>query len=163
MKTHPTTNTDWLLRMAAAENNTELSVGGLARELGMFEQQPESVESATIPRKGAFSRLIGLRRREQRLTVEQLAERADVELVELLDIEHGTLPAPPDVRTVYKLATTLKLPEQPLMQLAGLAQPKDDTFGEAAVRFAARSEPVDKLSREEHQALEEFVKFLAKK
>jgi hypothetical protein len=34
-------------------------------------------------------------------------------------------------------------------------------FEQSAVKFAARSESVDKLSREEHRALEEFVKYLS--
>ena len=160
MKTQPNTNKEWLLRMADAEDNCELAVGGLAHELGLLEQ-PE--QSFAPPTRGAFARLIELRRREQRLSVEELAEKADVELPELLDIEHGELTSPPEVRTVFNLATTLKLPQQRLMQLAGLAEAKDEGFRDAAVRFAARSESIDKLTREEHRALEEFVKFLAEK
>jgi len=33
-------------------------------------------------------------------------------------------------------------------------------LGEQAVKLAARSESVEKLSRQEHLALEEFVKYL---
>jgi HTH-type transcriptional regulator, competence development regulator len=161
MKTELSTNKNWLLRMAEAEDNCELAVGGLAHDVGLFEQPQD--QSFAPPTKSAFARLIELRRREQRLSVEQLAERADVELPELLDIVHGELSSPPEVRTVFNLATALKLPEQRLMQLAGLAEPKDEGFTEAAVRFAARSESIDKLTREEHKALEEFVKFLAEK
>jgi len=37
---------------------------------------------------------------------------------------------------------------------------RDRRLGEQAVKFAARSESVEKLSRQEHQALEEFVRYL---
>jgi transcriptional regulator with XRE-family HTH domain len=92
--------------------------------------------------------------------VEQLAQRVDIDLGEVLGIERGDS-CTPEPRTVYKLATLLDLPEEKLMQLSGLTKPKDSRFAEEAVRFAARSEPVDKHYREEHDALEEFVKFLA--
>src|SRR6266849_5580414 len=57
----------------------------------------------------AFGSLIRLSRRRERLSVEQLAEKARVELVEVLAIEqeHGYIPRP---RTVHQLATFLKLP-----------------------------------------------------
>ena len=49
------------------------------------------------------------------------------------------------------------------MALAGLLKVKDAQFQQQAVRFAARSEPVEKLSKEEHRALEEYVKFLCER
>ena len=156
MKTPPNENIAWLQRMAEVEDNAELTVGGLAHELGL-----PSAHSAPLPvAKSAFAKLIGLRRREMRLTVEDLAHRADVSVAEVVSIELGQLDTP-EPRTVFKLASVLKLPAQKLMQLSGLAMPKDTRFSDAVVRFAARSEPVDKLSKEEHAALEEFVKFLA--
>jgi HTH-type transcriptional regulator, competence development regulator len=155
-KTRSNNDPAWVRRMAELEDNSELSVGGLAHELGMFDV-PETPAPVA---KSAFAKLIELRRRELRLTVEQLASRAEVETAELVGIELGKVDTP-ELRTVAKLATVLKLPAQKLMQLSGLATPKNARFAEAVVRFAAKSEPVDKLSREEHEALEEFVKFLA--
>jgi hypothetical protein len=38
----------------------------------------------------------------------------------------------------------------------------DAQLCEAAARFAARSEPAQQLTREEHEALAEFVGFLSK-
>jgi hypothetical protein len=49
------------------------------------------------------------------------------------------------------------------MALAGLLRVKDAQFQNAALKFAARSEPVKKLSQEEHSALEEYVKFLCER
>jgi transcriptional regulator with XRE-family HTH domain len=157
MKTQPNQDTSWLRRMAEVEDNAELSVGGLAHELGMLGA---ATAAPTPVVKSAFAKLVGLRRRDMRLTVEQLAERAEVDVAEVVSIELGQLDQP-EPRTVFKLAGALKLPAQKLMQVSGLAVPRDTRFNDAVVRFAARSEPIEKLSKEEHAALEEFVRFLA--
>jgi transcriptional regulator with XRE-family HTH domain len=159
MKGEMSTNRSWLLKMSDIEGGADIAVGGLAYEVGLFS---EAEAPAPHANKAAFANLIALRRREQRLTIEQLAEKADVELSDLYYIERGEFDAT-NARTVYKLATTLNLPEQSLMKLAGLTVGKDATFDQEAVRFAARSQSVDKLSREEHRVLEEYVKFLAQK
>jgi transcriptional regulator with XRE-family HTH domain len=156
MKTQLNQDATWLRRMAEVEDNAELSVGGLAQELGMFGPHAAPTPVA----KSAFAKLVGLRRRDMRLTVEQLAERAEVDVADVISIELGQ-PEQPEPRTVFKLAGALKLPAQKLMQMSGLAVPRDTRFTDAVVRFAARSEPIDKLSKEEHAALEEFVRFLA--
>jgi hypothetical protein len=75
----------WLLKMADLEDGSELSVGGLAHELGMFPSS-HSPSSVTTP---VFSRLVELRRRDLRFTVEELAKRADVEISDVLSIECG--------------------------------------------------------------------------
>lgn len=90
--------------------------------------------------------------------MEQLAERAEVDLVEIVEIEMDEMTIP-DVRTVYQLATVLDLPSARLMEMAGLATPCPEV-SRAALKFAARSESTAKLSREEREALEEFVKVL---
>ena len=47
------------------------------------------------------------------------------------------------------------------MQLAGLAVANDDHFRQEAVRFAARSKSVEKLTREQKAALNAFVAVLS--
>ncbi len=47
------------------------------------------------------------------------------------------------------------------MQLAGLSAAKDSLVRQEAVRFAARSESVEKLTKEENAALETFVAILS--
>ena len=94
--------------------------------------------------------------------MEQLAERADLEPSELLVIEDDVhyVPGP---RTVYKLAETFEVPQQRLMQLAGLAASNDAGLAREAVRFAARSESIEKLTAEESAALEAFVAVLSER
>jgi len=144
---------EWLLKAADAEDSyRSISVGGLASDLGMLSTDTGIVQPA-------FGRLIEFARREQGLSVERLAELAAIDLAALLEIENDEKVLP-EVRTVYQLAQTLGLPANKLMELAGLAQPRPE-LRTAALRFAARSEPSSKLTPDEREVFDEFVKVLA--
>ena len=52
--------------------------------------------------------------------------------------------------------------EQQRQELSAPEPSADASLHEEAVRFAARLEPVQQLSTEEHEALQEFVHCLAK-
>jgi transcriptional regulator with XRE-family HTH domain len=154
-------NTDrkWLERRANQEDRHFVSVGGLISTLDPA-CQTEMVGAPNVETtKTAFVRLLQLARRERKLSLEKLAERADVDLAELLKIESDEA-FTPGLRTVHQLASALDLPAKKLMVLAGLLQVKDPHLQQASVRFAARSEPIGNVSPEEHAALEEYVKFL---
>ena len=148
----------WLLRKAEQEDGCFVSVGGLVNTLEKGVQSPTNV----IPMKHVFACFVKLARRERNLSLEQFAEKVDVDLVELLKIEKDEQYVPA-LRTVHQIATFLKVPEQKLMALAGLLKAKDAKFQSAALKFAANSEPVEKLSEEEHAALEEYIKFLCER
>lgn len=148
---------EWLRRQADAEERcTSVSVGGLASDLGMFKPVPET-EAVT---RAAFARLVQLARRSRGMSPEMLAQTADIELAEVVSIEQCEEQSP-EPRTVFKLAQVLKLPETPLMELAGLVHRHSAKLDTAAVRFAARSESMERLSREEEAAFREFVQTLA--
>lgn len=160
---------EWLRRMAAAEDeHPHISVGGLAADAGFLgpqagQEHDRGGESPAIERptgRIAFARFLDLARRWRSLSLESLAERGNVDLSELVEIieEH----AQPSPRTVYQLSQVLEIPNETLMELAGLIQPREEV-AEAAVRFAARSEPTVELSKDERDALEEFVKVLVEK
>jgi transcriptional regulator with XRE-family HTH domain len=153
-------NTDkaWLLKKAAEEDGCFVSVGGLVDSLEQSEQPSGNV----VPLRQAFVRFIQLARRERRLSLEQFAEKVDVDLVELFKIETEEHHKPA-IRTVHQIAGFLQIPEKKLLALAGLLQVKDAQFQTAALKFAARSAPVEKLTRKEHSDLEEIVKFLCQR
>ena len=67
----------------------------------------------------------------------------------------------PELRTAYQLANYFNVPRPGLLQVAGLAAPKDARLFDEAVRFAARSEPMTALTPEEGAALESFVSALS--
>ena len=147
---------DWLLTKANEEDNCVISVGGLACRV-VAEAKAHAEEIPETTRRVAFARFVKLSRRKLRLTVEQLAEQADVDVSQLVEIEVGECDAP-EPRTVYNLSQALNYPQDRLMVMSGLARPRDRRLAEATVRFAARSEPVNVLSPEEEEALLEYVK-----
>jgi len=143
---------NWLRSMAEAEDQFEsVSAAGLAADLGLLRMEaPGGLR--------VFGRFIQFARRARGLSLEGLAESAQVDVAQLVAIEsEGSTPG---ARTVYQLANALQLSTGRLMELAGLAESKDPQLSQAALRFAARSEPVAELSKEEREAYEEFVRVL---
>ena len=147
---------DWCVRMAELEADEEIGVGLVAVD-PVFDG--ESLARSEEPAV-AFGRFVSLMRRNRGLSVEKLADEADVDVVELLSIEE-VAQYKPEVRTVYQLANFFALPRATLLQVAGLTLPKDSRIIEESVRFAARSEPVEALTKEERSALETFVSVLS--
>ena len=150
---------EWLRRMADIEDRCEsVSVGGLAVDVGFYESG--AAPSTEILAREVLGKLIELTRRNLRLTLDKFAERADIELEDLVRLEHAQ-PFVPDPRTVAQLAKMLSVPVSQLMGLAGLTRPVDPGLQKAAVRFAANAEPLQGLSKEQQAALREFVKELS--
>jgi transcriptional regulator with XRE-family HTH domain len=153
------TNRKWLERRADQEDRHFISVGGLISTLDPTCQTELTSTQNVETTKTVFVRLLQLARRERRMSLEELAEKADIDLAVLVKIETDEA-FEPDLRTVHQLAAVLDLPPKKLMVLAGLLHMKDAGLQQASVRFAARSEPIGNVSPEEHAALEEYVKFL---
>lgn len=144
------------------------------RELGLLEEACGTVATggfvvdcgwwkggrpASDMQGAAFARFIELWRRSKGWTVERFSIEARVDIVELLVLEMGsTRPAEP--RTIYQLAGVTGVPVGKLMDLAGLSSTRDPQVGSAAVRFAAQSESMAKLTREEEDALQALLRFL---
>ena len=155
---------EWCLRMAEleAESTSNFDVG-----LGTPQREAELVPAEEIGTMApdvniAFGRFVRLMRRHRQLSLEKLAEDARVEITELVEIEEDARHRP-DPRTVYQLAHHFQVPTPRLMQLAGLSERKDSQLVEHAIRFAARSEPVEKLNDVERAALEAFVVTLSER
>lgn len=149
---------EWCIRMAALEGDAEIGAGAAAAD-PVFDGEavPAFQEEPSVP----FSRFVRLMRRSRGLSVEKLADDAEVDIGELVGIEEDAHHKP-EVRTVYQLANFFGVPRANLLQVAGLTAPRDDYLIEEAVRFAARSEPVVALTKEERAALEAFVAVLSK-
>ena len=105
----------------------------------------------------AFVVFVRLLRRRHGLTIDQLAERADIDREEVVAMEwnNGYRPTP---LTLHKLSQVYGLPQRRLAALAGAF--RDDSVNEHASRFAAQSESFSKLTPEERKVVDEFVKFL---
>lgn len=119
-------------------------------------------QAAARPLRHAFARLVQLKRRERALSLEEFAQHADVDLVEVVGIETDDRYVPSGL-SVHRIAAFFRLPERPLMALAGLLSVKDTQFQDASLRFAARAAPIEELSDEERDALDAYVKFLCER
>lgn len=157
---------EWLRQRAALDDKADVSAGTLdldrlpvVRPSNVISMQASAEAESPNP---AFGRLINLWRRKKGFRIEVLADKARIDVSELIEIERN-LNFVPEPRTVYQLAKTLDLPSERMLELSGNLLLRDSSLGKEAVRFAARSESVEKLSKDEQMALEEFVKFLSEK
>lgn len=151
---------EWCLAAARHEGDVEVGAGPIA-----FDPEPTmrsealGLEASSDPTHIAFGRAIQLLRRQQRFTVEKLAEEAQVDISELVAIEndphHRAEP-----RAVSKLAYVFKVNAKGFQQLAGNAVARDTRVREEAMRFAARSGSIEQLTNEESQALEHLITVL---
>lgn len=125
---------------------------------------PESDPQATtgdsnVQRALAFGAFVRLERRNNTMTVAELAKALDIEEEELREIEHDPqYRARP--RTILGIAQYFKLPPKKVMKLAGAAASNDECFTQRAMKFAAHSDDIGTLNEEEKQLLRSFVEFL---
>lgn len=146
----------WCLAAARSEKNAEVGAGIVA-----FDPEPatkseaqghEAAEATVI----AFGRAIHLMRRQRAMSVEKLAEDAQVDLGELVRIESDPHHRP-EPRAVSQLARVFKQNPKTFQQLAGNAAVRDQRMVQAAERFAARSGSIERLTPQESEALEHFI------
>ena len=169
---------DWLRRVAKEEDDVRFSVGGWTSELeeqfgpelngatmtieGMAgdaespdllleEAEPKHVQSGNV-----FGQFLNMARREQGLSVQQLAQTIGMNPYDLLLLEVGK--ELPELRIVSKVANVFRVPARKLAQAAGLMIP-DRTTAQAALAFAASSS-TKPLEPEQKEALHEFVRAL---
>ena len=154
------TNRDKLIARAIAADDAGVSVGGLAGQLGMLRETAEAPSTTSRATYGlyALARLVELARRGQALAPEQFAERYGLNLRELVDLESAR--GVPEPRALYQLSVALKVSYEKLLVLAGHRVHRDEALESEAVRFAASSGPMDKLSKLESQALHDFIRAL---
>ncbi len=147
----------WCATMSKREAGAEVGAGLLGID-PIFDASDANV-SVLDDARVALGRFVQLKRRKDNLSLEELAEKADVELAELMNIEHDA-GFEPEPRTLYQLAMVFGVSQHRLMGLSGLTVPKDVTFVEEAVRYAARSESIEKLNPEEQAALDGLISVL---
>ena len=150
----------WLQRMAAAEERCpSISVGGLAVDLGLYPRRPARSDLANVNAATALAKLVELWRRQQRLTVEEFAKRSNLTEAEVVGIESGEFV--PEPRALFQVSQVIPVSYDKLMHVAGHVRQPDERLSNGAVRFAARSESMEKLTRQEEEALHDFVNLLA--
>ncbi|PBJ21585.1 Helix-turn-helix domain protein [Pseudomonas ogarae] len=141
---------EWFKKMAELEGDSPIGAGTYGLRASSIT--PQNQDETNV----VFGRFVRLMRRQQGLTVEQLADRANIDLSELVDIEDDSR-YKPGPRTVYQLANFFSVPDRRLMQIAGLTSKMDVHLQNEGARFAARSDPVAQLTPEERAALDAFI------
>lgn len=154
-------NRDKLIARAVSTAEGSVAVGGLASQLG-FLTPPATMQPTASTSEAAglesIARLVELSRRDKRLTPEQFAARCGIELEDVVLIEGGR--TAPDARVIHKVSLFLGLSYEKLLVLSGLRRVRDVSLEQGALRFAASSGPMDKLTPSQADALHEFVKIL---
>lgn len=152
MAERKTLTTDWYRRNIASFGDLDFQIG----------PAPVIESQASVPVTVAFGTLVRLERRNKQMSVTQLADALNVEEAEVRLIEHdASYRAKP--RTISKIAHEFGLPSKELMKLAGAAVSNDSRFEQEALRFAAHSDDIGSLTKEEQQILRRFVQFLRDK
>lgn len=151
---------DWCKAMAQHEAGVEVGAGLIAAD-PIFDG--EAAHDITFDESRiALGRFVHLIRRQRKLSLEGLAECADVDLPELMSIELDAhyIPEP---RTIFQLANVFHVSQKKLMGLSGLTKPKDTKYIEEAVRYAANSASIENLTAEEQAALDGLISVLSEK
>ena len=147
----------WITQKAAEEDGALVLAGSI--RMPAVETMP-AVTSEVLAARLSFARFVQFGRLRLGLSMEQFAGKTQIPLNELVCIEDDDK-FTPSLRTIHMLAQFLKVSHVKLLTLAGLAEARDSGFNDAAVRFAAKSEPIRKLTREEQEAFDEFARFLS--
>lgn len=155
---------DWLRRKIEADPDIENDVGNpieALEDIGMFlPAELSSEDEEIVELKHVFGVLIRQLRRSEQLTIEELARKARIEIEELKLVEHDPHYRPRP-RVVHQLAEYFDVPSRSLMKLSGATISRDRALQEHAMKFAAKSDDLSKLTQEEQILLNEFVKYLA--
>lgn len=151
---------EWCISQARLEAGAEVGAGTIAFD-PIFLSAETNVKPVDRSRL-AFQTFVVLYRRNMNLSRMQLAEQAKIDLAELEGIESDA-DYDPETRTLYQLSQVFGVSQQKLMALAGKTQPKDVSFLDEAVRYAARSESISKLTPDEQAALDGLISVLSEK
>jgi transcriptional regulator with XRE-family HTH domain len=154
----PADRADRIARALELEDGCVLA-GGLPAKLGFLPQNARAAGSEA-PGTGvvALARFVQLARRERGQTLAAFASKLGLDLQEVVELESGC--NAPELRVLHTLATGLGVSYTKLQVLVGYRQARDVSLQREALKFAASSGPMDKLSKVEEQALHDFVQAL---
>jgi len=114
------------------------------------------------PQPTAFGKLVTMLRTEQKLSLAQLAQKTDLDLEDLQDIESGKAAASPMAVTL--LGQFFRLQPQKARRLAGLTRDSSDQQQNETLSVAACAKPnFDSLDLQEKAMFHALVKQLRKK
>ena len=127
---------------------------------GLDDSQEENLATVgdrqVVPLRISLGLLLRQLRQRDGLTVEELAERANVSEEELKQVEQNPqYTAPP--RLIYNLSSYFEVRLEDLSQLAGATSTVNRKLYNAAIQYAAKSNEFAILTHEQSEILDVFV------
>ncbi len=98
-------------------------------------------------------------RKDRGIGIDQFAKKSGIDRADVIAIERNP-DYKPSPLVIHRLSKFYKIPQGKLAVLAGAIKDMPPELEAEASRFAAQSESFSKLTNEERQTLDEFVKFL---
>lgn len=134
----------------------------IARALNQRVRVLVTAENPEVERmRRVFREVVRNLRLRRGLTIDQLARKLEMDQGEIIAVEQNPGYRPPPA-SLYRLSEFYGIPLRRLLALAGAVREVPAEIREEAARFAAQSESFAKLTSEEQQLLDRFVKFLKK-
>ncbi len=156
----PQTEAD-VAEMQAMFGSTPIELPERLREPKLVLERIIERERAA-PKPSAFGKLVTMLRTENKLSIEQLAQRIDLDAEDLQNIESGANAASPLAVTV--LAEFFKLQPQKIMRMTGLTRESSDRPQSEILSVAACAKPnFDSLDSQERAMFHALVKQLRNK
>ena len=152
---------EWLQNHIENDPDIECDAGWPLRDAAPLKQfVQEEGEAAPEQKMAVLNVLVHQIRRRDGLSIDGFADRIQVESdeIEKLESDPDFVPRP---RTLHRLADYLKVPTVAVQSLTADSVVRDDNVTKAALRFAASSDDLTKLSSTERRGLNDFVKFLS--
>jgi len=160
---------DWLRRKILTDPDDDPEAGpplvGSAEIEGESRNEPQEATAAVMGDRNvvqlriALGVLVRQLRSKEGLSIAELAERAHLSEDELRRVEHDPhYTARP--RLIYQLSQYFKVSLSTLSQMSGATHAVDRKLYNAAVKYAARSDDVSTLTKEERETLDVFVGML---
>ncbi len=109
-----------------------------------------------------FQGVVSGLRKEKGLRIDQFAKKAEIDRDDVVALERD-VDYKPTPLILYKLSKFYKISQHKLAVLAGAIRDIPSGLQKEASSFAAKSESFSKLTDQERQTLDEFVKFLKAK
>jgi transcriptional regulator with XRE-family HTH domain len=150
---------EWLQRKIAADRDIDIEAGPPLWTEGLQPDVAVIGEQKAVQLRVALGVLVRQLRLRDRLSIAELAQRAEISEDELRRVEHDPhYTARP--RLIFQLSHYFKVSLANLSQMAGATHAVNRSLYNQAVRYAARSDDVSALTEEERRDLDAFVAML---
>ena len=142
-----------------AKQLAQIGRNAVARSLQQSQQSEAPAGNRVVLHKG-FSSLLQMLCRRDGYDQEELARRAEVDAGEIrrIGLDPDYMPTP---RTIFKLEKVFSLPSGVLAKLSGAIRQNSPSLESRALQFAANAKTMGRLTGQERELLNEFVKFLS--